>query len=107
MEGQTLPVSDNTVQCRDYVLTEWDSEHGPIDMHLKSIYSSDGWLCTAYDKSTLYEGTEGELYNIKTDPEQRENLWLKETQIQRELVEAIHDSLPDARKPRLERRAPV
>ena len=107
MEGQTLPVSDNTFQGRDYVLTEWDSEHGPVDMHLKSIYRSDGWLCTVYDKSTLYEGTEGELYNLKTDPEQRENLWSKETQIQRELVEAIHDSLPEARKPRLERRAPV
>ena len=107
MEGQILPVSDNTVQGRDYVLTEWDSEHGPVDMHLKSIYRSDGWLCTAYDKSTLYEGTEGELYNLKIDTEQRENLWSKETQIQRELVEAIHDSLPEARKPRLERRAPV
>ena len=74
------------------MLTEWDSEHGPLDMHLKSIYRSDGWLCTAYDKSTLYEGTERELYNLKTDPEQRENLWSKEIQIQRELVEAIHDS---------------
>ena len=89
------------------MLTEWDSEHGPVDMHLKSIYRFDGWLCTAYDKSTLYEGTEGELYNLKTDPEQRENLWSKETQIQHELVEAIHDSLPDTRTPRLERRAPV
>ena len=48
-----------------------------------------------------------QLYNLKTDPEQRENLWSKETQIQRELVEAIYDSLPEARKPRLERRAPV
>ena len=106
LEGRILPVSNQEAQGRDYVLTEWDSEHGPLDMHLKSIYR-DGWLCTTYEKSTLYEGTEGELYNLQTDPEQRENLWSKETQIQAELVEAIYDWLPQARNPRLERKAPV
>ena len=107
MEGCILPVSDEAAQKQDYVLTEWDSEHGPVDMHLKSIYRADGWLCTTYEKSALYQGTEGELYNLTTDPEQRENLWSKETRIQRELVEAIYDLLPPAREPRLERRAPV
>ena len=36
MEGNPYP--DRTRKLgREFVLTEWDSEHGPIDMHLKSI----------------------------------------------------------------------
>ena len=107
MEGQVLPVSEDCGQNRENVLTEWDSEHRSIDMHLKSIYRSDGWLCTCYEKSALYEGTEGELYNLKADPEQRVNLWSKETQIQAELVDELYDTLPAAREPKLERKAPV
>ena len=107
MEGQVLPVSEDCGQNRENVLTEWDSEHRSIDMHLKSIYRSDGWLCTCYEKSALYEGTEGELYNLKADPEQRVNLWSKENQIQAELVDELYDTLPAAREPKLERKAPV
>ena len=76
-------------------------------MHLKSIYRHDGWLCTSYEKSSLYDGTEGELYNLNTDPEQRENLWSQEKQVQQELLDMLRASLPRAREPRLERKAPV
>ena len=107
MEGKPLPSSDEEALSREFVLTEWDSEHGPIDMHLKSIYHHDGWLCTSYEKSSLYDGTEGELYNLNTDPEQRENLWSKEKQVQQELLDTLRVSLPRARQPRLERKAPV
>lgn len=107
MEGQTLPTSDQAAGDQEFVLTEWDSEHGPIDMHLKSIYRRDGWLCTAYEKSAIYEGTEGELYNLTDDPEQRNNLWRQETRVRDELVEQLYDALPPARQPRLARKAPV
>ena len=107
MEGQPLPGSDAKALDREYVLTEWDSEHGPVDMHLKSIYRRDGWLCTAYEKSALYEGTEGELYNLDADPEQRDNLWNKEIEIRDELVDQLYSSIPSPRDPRLERKAPV
>ena len=107
MEGKPLPKSDGESLDREFVLTEWDSEHGPIDMHLKSIFRRDGWLCTSYEKSSLYDGTEGELYNLNTDPEQRENLWSKEKQVQQELLDTLRASLPRARQPRLMRKAPV
>lgn len=107
VEGRPLPTTEDQAGDREYVLTEWDSEHGPVDMHLKSIYRRDGWLCTAYEKSTVYEGREGELYNLNTDPEQRENLWSKETRVRDELVSQLYDALPSARHPRLERKAPV
>ncbi|MEM7016894.1 MAG: sulfatase-like hydrolase/transferase [Pseudomonadota bacterium] len=111
MEGQILPLSDSEAetQSRETVLTEWDSEHGPVDMHLKSIYHKDGWLCTAYERSTLYDGSEGELYNMTEDPEQRENLWEDAAckSVRDELKAAIYTQLPPAREPKLERKAPV
>jgi hypothetical protein len=85
-------------------------------MHLRTIYR-DGWLCTAYEKSTVgvptglesligpecldsygieYEGTEGELYNVEDDPHQWHNLWddpAYRTQ-REELVEALRAALP-------------
>jgi len=32
-------------------------------------------LCSAYGKSSLYDGTEGELYDMNEDPGQVINLW--------------------------------
>ena len=86
---------------RERVLCEWDSQFPGYGMHLRSIYR-DGWLCTAYEPSTVgepngleeffaatgmfgggigpvssieYDGTEGELYNVEEDPHQWENRW--------------------------------
>ena len=44
-EGKPLPLTDDdaTAQNREFVLTEWDSEHGPIDMHLKADLPP-GWI---------------------------------------------------------------
>ena len=39
---------------RERVLCEWDSQFPGYGMHLRSIYR-DGWLCTAYEKSTVGE----------------------------------------------------
>lgn len=111
VEGKPLPWNDAQAQqqSRDDVLTEWDSEHVGVDMHLKSIYNRQGWLVTEYGKSSLYEGTEGELYNMNDDPEQRVNLWGDPgyASIRKELVARLHDQLPEPREPRLERKAPV
>ena len=107
MEGKCLPKSDAQGSEREFMLTEWDSEHGPIDMHLKSIYRKDGWLCTAYETSALYAGTEGELYNLDEDPMQTENLWDCEIEKRTELTEQMKDVWPSARAEMLERKAPV
>ncbi|MCB1646754.1 MAG: sulfatase-like hydrolase/transferase [Pseudomonadales bacterium] len=110
-QGKTLPRSDleAEAQNRDVVITEWDSEHGPVDMHIKSIYHRTGWLCTVYEKSALYDGTEGELYNMVDDPGQRVNLWDDPgyRELKQELITEIYDELPAAREPKLPRRAPV
>ena len=76
-------------------------------MHLKSIYRRDGWLCTACEESSLHDGTEGELYDMNEDPEQRVNLWDRAPSIRDELVEQLRAELPTPREPRLPRGAPV
>jgi arylsulfatase A-like enzyme len=108
-EGEPLPLSDIEGSSRESVLTEWDSEHGHIDMHIKSIYHDSGWLFSTYEKSHLYEGTEGELYNMKEDPDQMENLWDdKGYRSQRENLKGLlNDTLPKAAEPKLQRKAPV
>lgn len=109
VDGLPLPRDEAhaNAQGRETMLTVWDSEHGPVDMHLKSIYRRDGWLCTTYEKSTLYAGTEGELYDMNEDPEQRTNLWDRATDTRAELLEQLEDELAPPREPRLPRGAPV
>ena len=110
-EGKPLPKSDVEAneQQRDFVLTEWDSEHRSISVHQKTIYHRDGWLCTVYEKGSLYEGTEGELYDMTNDPDQLVNLWddpaYQEMKI--ELAECLYASLPKAAEERLPRKALV
>jgi arylsulfatase A-like enzyme len=111
VQGQCLPRSDSEAleQAREDVITEWDSEHAGTTLHLKSIYHKSGWLCTVYEKSSLYEGTEGELYDMNADPEQRVNLW--DDPLHRatrdDLTRNLYDKLPRPREPRLPRQAPV
>jgi hypothetical protein len=95
-------------------------------MHLRTIYR-DGWLCTAYEPSTIcvpngleeffaatgmfgggigpvssieYDGSEGELYNVEEDPYQWENRWDDPAckAVREDLVADLYDSLPKERK---------
>ncbi|MBW2282081.1 MAG: sulfatase-like hydrolase/transferase [Deltaproteobacteria bacterium] len=95
MQGAPLPTAPGS--GRERVLTEWDCLHGGTSTHLRSIFR-DGWLCTAYEKGTEYEGTEGELYDMRADPLQRVNLWDDPARkaLRRELVADLYDSLPKA-----------
>ncbi|HEX7038295.1 MAG TPA: sulfatase-like hydrolase/transferase [Pseudomonadales bacterium] len=110
VEGQPLPISDEQarVQRRERVITEWESVHGPVQLKLDSIYR-DGWLCTPYSAGSLYEGTEGELYDLREDPGATANLWddPARQRLKAELVADLRDHLPPPRTPRLERKAPV
>ena len=110
VEGQALPISNEeaVAQQRERVLTEWDSEHGPVEMHIRTIYR-DNYLCSAYEKGSMYAGTEGELYDLSVDPDARVNLWDDPARKTRrtDLVADLYDSLPARRTPRLERGAPV
>lgn len=110
-EGQVLPISDVEAQsqARDTVLTQWDSEHGHVDMHLKTIYHREGWLLTSYDPGHLYDGSEGELYDMNEDPLQIYNRWDDPACRQRrmQLLDMLNESLPPPVEPRLPRLAPV
>ena len=110
VEGKPLPVSNDEArsQRRERVLTEWDSEHGPVDMHIRTIYR-DGYLCSAYEKSALYDGSEGELYDLNADPQALTNLWNDPARraLRSDLVVDLYDNLPPRRTPRLDRSAPV
>ncbi len=105
-QGAALPKAPGS--GRERVLTEWDSQFEQIGMKLRSI-TRDGWLCTAYEAGPMYEGTEGELYDLGEDPLQWRNLWddpsLRATRD--DLVADLYDSLPEPRSPRLAVEAPV
>jgi arylsulfatase A-like enzyme len=124
MQGAALPTTPGT--GRERVLCEWDSQFPGYGMHLRTIYR-DGWLCTAYEPSTVgapngleeffaatgmfgggigpvssvaYEGTEGELYDVEGDPHQWENRWDDPAckATRDDLVADLYDTLPRDRK---------
>jgi arylsulfatase A-like enzyme len=92
MQGTPLPT--DTAAQRERVITTFDSNFAKIGMHLRTVYR-DGFICTSYlpsddeggrfalydrvwlkgSQAPRYEGSEGELYDLKNDPLQRENLW--------------------------------
>jgi arylsulfatase A-like enzyme len=74
MEGTALPRDSGAAAKREAVFTEWDSEFGDVSVSLRTLYR-DGWVVTTYGKSSIYEGSEGELYDLKNDPRQWRNLW--------------------------------
>lgn len=110
VEGDALPISDADAEENGFerVLTEWSSEHGEIKLDLNTIYRDD-WICTQYEAGSLYDGSEGELYNLRDDPGALVNLWddPKAASIRSDLLADLKDSLPEARSPRLDRKAPV
>ncbi len=100
-------------------------------MHLRTIYR-DGFVCTVYEPSTTehgwdlarlyramgvdlplpdirYDGSEGELYDLRDDPLQWRNLWDDPGYAKRksDLVADLFDHLPMPRVPRLPVEAPA
>jgi hypothetical protein len=56
-----------------------------------------------------YDGSEGELYDLKNDPLQWENLWNEPgwQSVKRDLIADLYDNLPEERSPKLEVEAPA
>jgi len=119
MQGTVLPPADSGSDERRG-LSEWDSRLPGWGMHLRSVYR-DGWSCTAYLESTdgqpnglesvagaavltkcgvHYDGTEGELYDLREDPLQWHNLWDDPgyQSVRDDLVDDMMRSLPVRRR---------
>jgi hypothetical protein len=92
------------------VFTEWDSELLGVDVHLRSV-TRDGWVCTAYRRGTVHDGSEGELYDLTDDPLQRVNRWDDPAAagVRADLVDelAAQARIHPPRSPRLPLEAPV
>jgi arylsulfatase A-like enzyme len=103
MEGSALPSSTREAAKREAVFTEWDSEFSGLSISLRTLYR-DGWIVTAYGKTSLYEGNEGELYDLKNDPKQWRNLWDEPSAaaMKRDLLADLRTRTPKPREPRLE-----
>ena len=122
IEGKALPTRDG-LGSHERVICGWDSQFPAFGMHFRSIYR-DGWLCTAYEPSTggqpnglernelaraffgddlpspiaiQYDGTEGELYDMESDPHQWVNLWDDPARraLRDDLVADLCDTLPE------------
>jgi arylsulfatase A-like enzyme len=129
MEGTPLPRGVSGEPRRERVLTTFDSQFAAIGMHLRTI-TRDGFVCTAYLRSTrdegghfpiyerawlrgsiwpTYDGTEGELYDLKNDPLQTTNLWSdpERRALRDELVADLFAHLPAPRRPALPVAAPT
>ena len=121
MQGEPLPTGRGS--RRERVITTFDSQFARVGMHLRTIYR-DGMICTAYEPSTVdrggrfplmsalwlrgsriprYDGSEGELYDVRNDPEQWENLWddPSRRRLRDELCADLRAHLPEERLPRL------
>jgi arylsulfatase A-like enzyme len=129
MQGAPHPMAPGS--GRERVITEWDSQFAQVGMHLRTIYR-DGLVCTVYEPSTRdvgfdlarvqrafgldapppdirYEGTEGELYDLREDPHQWRNLWNDPGWARRksDLIADLYDHLPPPRTVPLRVEAPA
>jgi arylsulfatase A-like enzyme len=127
LEGAPLPTAPGSERKR--VLTTFDSQFAAVGMHLRTIYR-DGYICTAYGRRTYdrggrfrfywsvwgarsqvptYDGSEGELYDLREDPHQFYNLWddPARRRLRDELLEDLYAHLPPEREPPLPVAAPT
>ena len=106
MQGKPLPRTDAEAdkQGRERVFTEWDCKHvDGTTVNLRTIHR-DGYTITAYLPGTIYDGTEGELYDLKEDPRQWRNLWDDPAyaSLKSDLLADLKDHLPPVREDKLE-----
>ena len=126
MQGMPLPTTDDG--SRERVVTTFDSQFSPVGMHLRTIHR-DGWTCTIYLQSDdrggrfpaywavwgrgsripRYDGTEGELYDTRSDPHHFENRWDDPSvrALREALVADLRDHMPPERAEPLPFTAPT
>ena len=111
MQGEPLPhdQAEAMAQNREQVFTEWDNTHpNGTTLGLRSLYRAD-YVITQCLPGTLYDGSEGELYDLKNDPQQWENRWDDPAYkgLKRDLLDALKAAEPPKHAEKLECVAPV
>lgn len=111
MQGQALPetAAEAREQRRERVFTEWDCRHRDgTTVSLRTLYR-DGYIVTACQPCSLYDGSEGELYDTRNDPHQWRNLWMESDYqgLKSDLLADLLDSQPPAAAEHREPVAPV
>ncbi len=107
MQGVSLPTTVDASR-HERTITEWYDTWEGNTVKLQTLYR-DGWVLTRYGKTNIYDGTEGELYNLADDPQQWVNLWsdLNYRSIKLDLLSDLVEHLPTGRRDILEKVAPV
>jgi arylsulfatase A-like enzyme len=110
MQTTALPTSDADADERgiERVITEWDSELFGVGVHLRTIMR-DRWVCTTYQKGTVHDGSEGELYDLIDDPLQQHNRWDDSSQrsLRSDLTDDLYANAGLPHQPKLQLEAPV
>ena len=102
VEAHRLPLDDSESASlgHERVITEWDSVLFGRIVRLRTI-CRDGWVATTCLPGTVHDGTEGELYDLTSDPLQRVNRWDDPSAagIRSDLLADLHDNLPAGSDP--------
>ncbi|MCB1741797.1 MAG: sulfatase-like hydrolase/transferase [Gammaproteobacteria bacterium] len=110
MQGRPLTDSLDRAPSVDSrpIITEWYDEWDGNRIELQTI-SLDGYVLTAYGQTNYYDGSEGELYDLRGDPLQWHNLWADPARrgLRSDLLAALRDNLPQGREVPLEKVARV
>jgi len=108
MQGAPLP-TDSQTAGRSGTTTEWIDEWDGNAVTLRTFVEGGRYVITEYGATNVYDGSEGELYDLAEDPRQWRNLWddPARTGLKSDLLVALRDSLPEGRETPLEKIASV
>jgi len=108
MQGAPLPTDAETTG-RAGTTTEWIDEWDGNAATLRTFVEGGRYVVTEYGATNVYDGTEGELYDLADDPHQWRNLWDDPARagLKSDLLAALRDNLPQGRETPLEKIASV